>query len=129
MFPVKLYAYMFMLLAIFWPLFLLLGPMDPWKIAVLVAMSLGLFVLVSKLSGSKEVTFIDGLAVIAATMRSGCANITLLYVLPYLLVIYLIFIVHTLTGLVYGRAYTQEKWRLFTDKYFAILTGRMKPKQ
>jgi hypothetical protein len=50
-------------------------------------------------------------------------------VLPYLLVVYLIFIVQTLIGVATGREYTQAKWRKFTERYFAIIAGTMKPKQ
>jgi hypothetical protein len=44
-------------------------------------------------------------------MMSGCANITMLYIFPVLVVVYVIVVVHSLTGAVKGdRAYAQERW-------------------
>jgi glucan phosphoethanolaminetransferase (alkaline phosphatase superfamily) len=125
----KSYAYFFALLAIFWPLFLLFGHWELWKIGVLIVLSGALFALVADYSSSKDVTFINGLAVISATMRSGCADVTIIYMMPFFLFIYALFFVHTVIGLIRGREYTQAQWRKFTDKYFLILQKRMKPKQ
>jgi hypothetical protein len=126
MMSIKAYAYLFALLAIFWPFFLLFGHWELWKIAALIILSGALFTLVANYCSSKEVTFINGLSVISATMRSGCSDITIIYLLPFFLYIYILFFVHTVIGLVIGREYTQARWRKFTDKYYAIIADRMK---
>ena len=126
MVTVKGYAYLLTALVILWPLFLLLADVPLLKIILLIIFCAGLWVLVSKYSSSPETPFLNGIGVISATMFSGCADLTIIYLLPFLVVVYLIFIFHTLTGLVLGRQYTQEKWIHFTNRYYAILAKRMK---
>jgi len=122
----KIYAYILALVVTLWPLFLLLTPMPLFKILLLIALSVALWVLVWKFCDSPQGPFIIGLSIIAATMRSGCADLTIIYVLPYLIVVYLIFIFHTVIGLVRGRQYTQGKWYKFTARYYTIMGKRMK---
>jgi hypothetical protein len=122
----KGYAYLLTALVILWPLFLLLASVPLWKILFLIALSAGLWILVWKYASSRETPFLNGLGVISATMFSGCADFTVIYLLPFLVVVYLIFVVHTLIGLVRGQQYTQEKWIHFTSRYYAILAKRMK---
>ena len=122
----KAYAYLLTALVILWPLFLLLVSVPFLKILFLIALSAALWVLVWKYAASPETPFLNGLGVISATMFSGCADLTIIYLLPFLVVVYLIFVFHTLIGLVRGRQYTQEKWIHFTNRYYAILAKRMK---
>ena len=124
----KIYAYMLALVVTLWPLFLLLTPMPLFKILLLVALSVALWVLFWKFCDSPQGSFIIGLSIIAATMRSGCADLTIIYVLPYLIVVYLIFIFHTVVGLVRGRQYTQGKWYKFTARYYTIMGKRIQRK-
>ena len=124
----KAYAYLLTAFVILWPLFLLLASVPLWKILFLIALSGGLWVLVWKYATSPETSFLNGLGVISATMFSGCADLTIIYLLPFLVVVYLIFVFYTLIGLVRGRWYTQDKWIHFTNRYYAILAKRMKPK-
>ena len=124
----KTYAYLLTLLVTLWPLFLLFTAMPLLKILMLIALSAALWVLVWKFCSSPEVSFINGLSVISATMTSGCANVTVIYLLPFLVIVYLIFVFHTIVGLVRGRQYTQDKWIQFTNRYYAILANRMKRK-
>ncbi len=126
MIPVKTYAYILILLVTLWPLFLLFTPMPFYKIAILIALSIALLTLVWNFCTSKETSFVNGVAIISATMTSGCANITIVYLLPYLLVVYVICVFQSVIGLVRGRSYTQAQWIKFTDKYYAILSNRMK---
>jgi hypothetical protein len=126
MMTAKAYAYLLTALVILWPLFLLLASVPLWKILFLIALSAGLWVLVWRYCSSPEAPFLNGLGVISATMFSGCADLTIIYLLPFLVIVYLIFVVHTLIGLVHGRQYTQEKWIHFTDRYYAIMVKRMK---
>ena len=122
----KIYAYLLALVVILWPLFLLLTPMPLYKILLLIALSAALWILVGKFCSSPQASFINGLSVIAATMRSGCADLTIIWVLPYLVGVYLIFVLHTVVGLVRGRQYTQDKWLKFTDRYYKTMANRMK---
>ena len=122
----KIYAYLLALVVTLWPLFLLLTSMPLFKILALIALSVALWVLVWKFCDSPQASFMNGLSVISATMRSGCADITIIYVLPFLVGVYLIFVFHTVVGLVRGRQYTQAKWLKFTDKYYAIMAKRIK---
>jgi hypothetical protein len=126
MIPVKTYAYILILLVTLWPLFLLFTPMPFYKIAILIALSIALLTLVWNFCTSKETSFVNGVAIISATMTSGCANITIVYLLPYLLVVYVICVFQSVIGLLHGRSYTQTQWIKFTDKYYAILSNRMK---
>jgi hypothetical protein len=126
MIPVKIYPYLLILLVTLWPLFLLFTPMPLYKILILITLSIALLTLVWNFCTSKDTSFVNGLAVISATMTSGCANITILYLLPFLVVVYLICIFQSVVGLVRGRHYTQAQWIKFTDKYYAILSNRMK---
>ncbi len=126
MIPVKGYAYLLILLVTLWPLFLLFTTMPLYKILILIALSLALLTLVWNFCTSKDTSFVNGLAVISATMTSGCANITIIYLLPFLTFVYLICVFQSVIGLVRGRRYTQAQWIKFTDKYYAILSNRMK---
>jgi hypothetical protein len=125
MVPSKTYSYLLVLVVTLWPLFLLLNNTPLWKIAMLIALSIGLLALVWHYCTSKEDSFVNGLAVIAASLSSGCANITILYLLPFLIIVYLIFVFHTIIGLGSGRHYTQHQWAKFTDKYYAIMSKRL----
>jgi hypothetical protein len=53
------------------------------------------------------------------------ANITILYLLPFLIIIYVIFIFHSFIGSFHGAKYTQEKWTRFTGTYYEMLAKRM----
>ena len=124
----KIYAYLLALVVTLWPLFLLLTPMPLFKILLLIALSVALWVVVWKFCDSPQASFMNGLSVISATMRSGCADITIIWVLPYLVGVYLIFVFHTVIGLVRGRQCTQEKWLKFTARYYAIMAKRIQKK-
>jgi hypothetical protein len=126
MVPAKTYAYLLTALVILWPLFLLFAAMPFPKVLFLIVLSAGLWILVWKYSSSSETSFLNGLGVISATMFSGCADLTIIYLLPFLVVVYLIFVFYTFAGLVRGRQYTQDKWIHFTNKYYAILAKRLK---
>jgi hypothetical protein len=126
MMPTKTYAYLLVIAVTMWPLFLLLNAVPLWKIILLIIFSIGLLALVWKFCSSAENSFINGLAVISACLTSGCANVTILYLLPFLVIVYLIFVFHTVIGLGSGRQYTRYKWEQFTNRFYAILANRMK---
>jgi hypothetical protein len=62
---------------------------------------------------SPSLSFVDGMNIISSRLTSGCVNITMLYLFPFLLCVYLAFVVFTFIGFVKGRLYTQEKWLHF----------------
>jgi hypothetical protein len=114
-----------MLTVILWPLLLLLANL-PWlNIGVLIALNSVLWALVWKSCSTPKNSFLNGLGVIAAALSSGCANITILYVLPFLVIVYVIFIFYSLIGLFRGPQYPQAIWTRFTGQYYAILAKRM----
>ena len=57
-----------------------------------------------------ELSYWEGLNIIAATMMCGCANITVLYAVPALFLLQLVAIGLTLYGLLRGRANAQHSW-------------------
>jgi hypothetical protein len=69
------------------------------------------------------VSFWTGIHVISVRLSSGCFNLTILYLLPFLVVVYLISIFFTLEGLITGRACAQEKWANFILKFVEKPSG------
>lgn len=91
------YAGLLVFFAAVWPLFLAATQLVP---ALLVAaLNLGLLALVWRSCSTAECSYWRGLNVIAGSMMSGCANITLLYAPIVLAVVYLISIVYAFQGL------------------------------
>ncbi len=41
---------------------------------------------------------------------SGCANITILYAVPAILIVYLISIYNAFLGMFYGKRFAEDKW-------------------
>ena len=67
-------------------------------------------VLVWRNNKTSEITFWEGLSIISSTLMSGCANITILYIFPVLLITYFILLANTIIGFFKGKEYTQAKW-------------------
>ena len=105
------YAGILVLLAFGWP-YLLFEPLADHQLFVwlLLIVNIGLAALVRFYTTSITISFFHGFSLIASSMMSGCANITLLYVPPVLAVIYLEAVIQTLIGLSRGRVYTQVWW-------------------
>lgn len=116
--PIPIQAYGVLLIAIvtLWPL-LLLGSWSPVSVMSSIAVCIGVLALVWKYCSSSYVSFWTGIHVISARLSSGCFNITIIYLLPFLVVIYLLCIFFTLSGLISGRARAQEKWSTFVLKF------------
>ena len=72
---------------------------------------IGLLVLTWKQCTSPELSFWDGLCLISASLMTGCANITMLYLFPVLEVAFLLAAAHSVLGLRLGSEYSQQKWR------------------
>ncbi len=74
------------------------------------AVSISVFVLTDRRTKSKGLTLHYGLLEICESKVSGCANISLLYMVPLLLVAYLLAVLSALAGLFKGQNYSQERW-------------------
>jgi hypothetical protein len=106
------YSGLFVLFIFLWPLSLI-GASDVQSQTLFWSVLIGntlVGILVWYYNSLDELSFFKGLSVISASMMSGCANITLLYLPFVLIVVYIIAAFNTLVGLFKGRAYTQEKW-------------------
>jgi tetratricopeptide (TPR) repeat protein len=73
-------------------------------------LSIAIFALTHHYTRSKELTLHSGLVEICESRDSGCVNITFLYLIPMLLLAYLLAVMATLIGLFKGRQYSQERW-------------------
>jgi hypothetical protein len=117
-------VYVFFLIGIvtLWPLFLLISS---WPLALklvlvilLIILSSLLLFLVWKYTSSNYVSFMKGVNIISANLETGCLNVTILYLIPYLIFVYFLFVYHTFKGFSRGRAYTQQKWYDFVKKRY-----------
>jgi len=61
-------------------------------------------------NSSKIYSYWDGLNIISGSMMSGCANITILYAVPAILIVYLISIYNAFLGMFYGKRFAEDKW-------------------
>jgi hypothetical protein len=55
-------------------------------------------------------SFFAGLETISSCLMSGCFPLTVIYIFPILMVVYIIALFNTCVGLVKGKTYTQERW-------------------
>jgi hypothetical protein len=114
--PLQAYGALFIAIVTLWPLFLL-GSWSPVSVISSIAICIGVLGLVWKYCSSSYVSFWTGINVISARLSSGCFNITIIYLLPFLVVVYFLGIYFTLSGLISGRAGAQEKWANFILKF------------
>ncbi len=107
-----MYSAIIVLIIFLWPLILIGAPDSQTQSLFWPSIVINSFVaiLVWYYNSYDELSFFKGLNVISASMMSGCANITVLYLPLVLIVIYFIAAFNTLIGLFKGRPYTQEKW-------------------
>ena len=83
------YSALFWFLALAWPLSLRETLVQPYLgIALTLNAATALFVIYR--CSSKELGFIRGIDIIAESSMSGCANITILYLPPLLVIVYLL---------------------------------------
>lgn len=111
--PISIYAYLLLIIIIGCPFLILI-----WDYPIVLALELLtadiiLLALVWYYCSSRYVSFINGIHLISGKLTSGCANITIVYLLPFLFLIYLEFVFFTILGFFYGRSYTQKKWLNF----------------
>lgn len=107
---------MFLLLVFAWPLFLAEAVPTPYLIIVLLVNG---FIALNAWyqCSSRELPYFVGLNAISASLMSGCANITLLYLPLVLLVVYLCSIYYSVLGLLRGRQNAQSRWQAFVLRF------------
>jgi tetratricopeptide (TPR) repeat protein len=77
---------------------------------IVTAASIVLYSLTHHYTKSKGLTLNYGLLEICESKESGCANLTLVYMVPLLIVAYFLAVVATFGGLIKGRRFSQERW-------------------
>ena len=118
-----LYAGLLVFIVAVWPLFL--AETQPVPALLVAALNLGLFAFVWRSCSTPECSYWRGLNIIAGSMMSGCANITLLYAPIALVVVYLISIVYAFQGLQNDRRPAGPRWeRLVLWFYERRVRGR-----
>lgn len=107
-----MYSGFFLLAISGWPiLFLDLAPNEQKAIYIFILIINSLFItLMWHYNSIQGVPFFKGLTFICASMMTGCANLTFLYMPFVLFILYFMLGFNTLVGLFKGRGYTQEKW-------------------
>jgi hypothetical protein len=111
-----MYSAIFWVIVCLWPFALQerLGEPMTWGLAVANA---AMIVFVAVRCSSREIGFVGGLDIIAGSMMSGCANITILYLPPLLLGVYLVAAYHSLVSLARGRDYSQDRWTSLVRRF------------
>ena len=105
-----MYAGGFVFLIFGWPLYLADTVPLPFFIFILLLNSIVAINSWYQCS-SRELPYFAGLNAISASLMSGCANITLLY-LPFILIyVYLKSIYYSVFGLYHGRWNAQRRWQ------------------
>ncbi len=104
-----LYAGLFLVLLFAWPVFLS-ETLDQRLLAVAFIVNAALAIFVIYQCSSMELSFFRGLDIISGRSMSGCANITIVYLFPLLLVVYLVALFHCLISVFRGRLYAQQRW-------------------
>jgi hypothetical protein len=61
-------------------------------------------------NSSPKLSFIKGLEIISNANMSGCANLTMVYLIPMLFIVYFVALINAIVGLVKGKKYTERKW-------------------
>ena len=112
--------YIFVAFAIvcFWPLLLLQEFLALWSIIILVIVNIGLLVFTFIFCSEEELSFYHGLAMIIMPIQSGCANITIIYALPLLCVLYYYALFLSVIGIFKGKKFTLFHWQKLVLWFF-----------
>jgi len=71
-------------------------------------------------NSSPKLSFIKGLEIICNVNMSGCANLTMIYLIPILFIVYFVAFFNAVAGLVKGKKYTERKWIDEVSKHEAL---------
>ena len=112
----QFYAGLLILLAVGWPL-LTHGSLGDLAFALGV-LNLGLFVFVWRSCSTPRCSYWRGLNIIAGSLMSGCANITILYAPAVLGVVYLISLVYAVRGFVDRERPAGPRWEALVLRFY-----------
>lgn len=105
------FVFVSFVLILFYPLFFLLGIVSPLVIILLMIINVGLFIFfLYYYYYFNFFNFYDSFRIIIAPTLSGCANITLLYAVPLIIILYIYGLLLSLTGIFKGREYSLFNW-------------------
>jgi len=104
-----LYPFIFALIVLGWP-WADVDTAPMWQTAVKVVVDYGVFALVAYRTSSPTLSFWAGLTRVSMSLRTGCANLTIMIVLPVCFVLYVMAIFFTLIGLFVGKTWTEDMW-------------------
>lgn len=103
------YSLLFWMVVVAWPLMGRDGLDEPW-VWMALAGNLAVLFFVRSRTETEELGLIRGFDLIAGSCMSGCANITILYLPPLMLMIYALVLLRSVLSLSRGRAYSQDRW-------------------
>jgi hypothetical protein len=117
MVPRNAYAYIAVGLATLWPCIMLIWAWPLALVIPLTLLSIVLFIFVWKRVSSQECTLLLGFEVISTKLASGCANISILYLPPFLMIVYLICLFYAIVSTWSGKTHAQTWWLKFIYKF------------
>ncbi|MBD2693663.1 DnaJ C-terminal domain-containing protein [Anabaena catenula] len=110
-----MYALLFVILILAYPFYLV---DNPGLFVLCLVGNTSLFLAVAWFTNSRELSFWRGLRLLCASFSSGCANITIFYIIPVLLFYYVRMIVATCVGFRRGKVYTENWWmKTISERY------------
>ncbi len=105
-----MYAVLFLFLLLTWP-FYALASISVVALCSVLLVNTTIFLAVAWFTHSPELSFWRGLRIICSSYSIGCANITILYIIPVLLVYYIRMMWATWMGFRRGKSYTEQWWQ------------------
>ena len=105
------YPTLLLSLIFIWPLYLLQVLVLPHVIMVLI-LNAAIIANAWYQCASSELGYFEGMVIISAPLLSGCANITIIYLLLILFIVFLISVYFSVVALFREREYAQDSWRV-----------------
>lgn len=96
-------------------------------IGILMVIACNLVLFNAYATSSPQLSYFRGLDIIAASFMSGCANITLLYIMPVLFFIQLWALMYSFVAIIAGRQFSQHRWILLVNSFYERRTGDRLP--